>query len=88
MQITTVYAEDWDDDHMAYVPTEEVLGYRALTDAGVLIGYGDTRDSALECARRAMWRTEIGEGLVPISKIIRTCMIIEHNQYRSEKRHA
>lgn len=80
MQIQTVYAEEWDDGSLTYVPTEEVLGYRALTDTGVLIGYGTTRDSALECARRAMWRTEIGEGLVPISIVLARCMMSEHNQ--------
>ena len=58
MQIIPVFAEEWSDDAGAYVPTSEILGYRAVARDGRAVGWGDTREEAIECVLRIMWRIQ------------------------------
>ena len=50
--------EEWSDSLEAYVPTNELLGYRAYSEDGTIFGWGDTADEARDCLRRILWRVQ------------------------------
>lgn len=56
MTIETVFEEEWSEDAGAYVPTENILGFRAVGGDGTVYGWGDSPDEASETALRTVWR--------------------------------
>ena len=75
MQTQPVFVEEWSDEQGSYVPTTELIGYRTVSDRGDILGFGDTREIAVENARRSMWRVDKCDGLVPLQKLLERCIM-------------
>ncbi len=58
MHIQVLHREEWCDIEGNYVPTDEIIGYRAWSDDGKCFGYGETVQEAEDCLRRILWRVD------------------------------
>jgi hypothetical protein len=58
MNIQVLHREEWCDVEGNYVPTSEIIGYRAWSADGKCFGYGETQQEAEDCLRRILWRID------------------------------
>lgn len=56
MYIQVLHREVWCDVEGNYVPTDEIIAYRAFCEDGLIFGYGETKEEAEACLRRILWR--------------------------------
>lgn len=56
MYIQVLHREEWCDKAGDFVPTDEIIGYRAWSDDGKCFGYGETQPEAEDCLYRILWR--------------------------------
>lgn len=49
--IEPVYDEYWDDVRDEFISTDTLVGYRVVSERGVILGEGETREEALERAQ-------------------------------------
>lgn len=59
MFIQKLFREEWSDEEGDYLPTDQIIAYRAWSDDGKCFGYGETAQEAEDCLRRILWRVDM-----------------------------
>lgn len=62
MYIQVLHRETWCDVEGNYVPTDQIIAYRAWSNDGSCFGYGETQQEAEDCLRRILWRIDLPLG--------------------------
>ena len=87
MYIHVLHREVWSDAAGDYVPTDEIIGYRAYSGDGQVFGYGESVREAEDCLRRILWRPKVAsaqnspetkEDFVSVGKLLKLQGICTH----------
>ena len=62
MKIESTHRTEWSEEECGYVPTQELIGYQAVSADGRIWGYGETPQEALNTGLEAFWLEPAARG--------------------------